>query len=245
MKIKKLILVIIIVIIVLILMLMVLLHQTKLFENAKSTVSKFVAGDTINNENPDMIVDITNIINDSYPEHEHVWYEEYDETNHWSKCSICKEVKNFAEHALTTIWALGYESCESSNSHLTVCECGYGYTGRKPCVWNGNWESQYVGANAHNRRCINCNSPIGTRPYIDNSNGGILFEDVSEEVNTTGILPRRLLCTISNGELRPCGSNERCVICNGPVRKSALHYYAALDGNTIKCQICGKIRRKL
>lgn len=241
MKNKKLIVAIAVVMIIAILG-WILLYQTKLFENAKLTVSRFIAGNIENNENPNMKVDITNTINDAYPEHEHVWYDEHDETNHWNKCSVCKEVKGLAKHTLTTTWALGHEGCEDANSYTTTCSCGYGITGRKPCVWNGTWEPLYVGYNYHNRRCVNCNKGIANKPYIDNTKGGILIEDPGNEKYVTGMLDDRFLCKLSDGTIRPCGSSSACSICKGPRFKNSGHNYCAITNNTIKCQVCGNIR---
>lgn len=212
-------------------------NKIQIFNNAERTVSSIA--DT---KSSDMIVDVTNIVNDAYPEHEHVWYDEYDETNHWSKCSICKEVKNFAEHELTTTWALGKESCDRGNSYTTTCLCGYGFTGRKPHVWNGVWESNYVGYNYHDRRCINCNKNISTESYIDNTKGGVLIPNTSDEKWNTGLLGKGLQCILSDGTVRPCGSSQTCNICKGPKFRNSSHSYVAIANNKIICQICGKVR---
>lgn len=218
------------------------INKIEVIENAKRAVDNLVSNLRAGTDSADMTVDITNIVNDAYPEHEHVWYDEYDETNHWKKCSICKEVKDLTSHTLTTTWALGYESCEAANSYTTICECGYGTVGRKPCVWNGTWENQYIGYNYHNRRCVNCNVNISDRPYIDNTNGGRLVVPDASETYATGVAGSNYRCILSDGSPRPCGSNEKCSICGGPVRNSKDHTYVAIADNTIKCQYCGKER---
>lgn len=223
-------------------------HEIGFIENIKHAIEEQINPNSETNQVDATIgVDVTDIVNDDYVEHEHIWYEEYDETNHWKKCSICGTVDGFAEHTFTRTWTIKANSCYPNNYYVDTCECGYSHRGKIPHEWSGTWApASIMGANYHDRMCSVCGQRIGDEAYYDNTNGKRIFEeDVTVERLYTGTIAERCMCKLADGSLRPCGSSQSCAICGGPVRTSSIHNYIVQTDNTIKCILCGNIRRNM
>ena len=68
-------------------------HKIGFIENIKQTIEEMINPNATGMSNATTI-DVTNIVNDDWFEHEHEWNWKFDDTNHWQECEICKERTN-------------------------------------------------------------------------------------------------------------------------------------------------------
>lgn len=108
-------------------------------------------------------------------EHSHIWATTYDATNHWEYCTVCGEKRNIHEHSFTDHWALGAESCRSTNYSIRTCDCGYSTTYRKPHTapnpikWYGTGAARAV----HYYSCTVCGDWMNSGKCVDASGKAI------------------------------------------------------------------------
>ena len=175
-----------------------------IIENVKRALEEMMQSSTSDVKNVTTI-DVTGIELGKETEHEHVYKTMYDEEKHWEECIICNEKRNEVVHSFTITWALGYESCHSSNFYTKTCSCGYSETGYKPCVWDGKSYDTGVSYHAHMPRCSVCNTSIlHSYYYLENGEWKLNpgqkgdFEEYPQNIN-------QVRCHKANGELITCG----------------------------------------
>ena len=113
-------------------------HKIGFIENIKQTIEEMINPNATGMSNATTI-DVTNIVNDDWFEHEHEWNWKFDDTNHWQECEICKERKDESTHTVTENWSLTGAKCRNGNSCTKRCECGYVKIETVPHTWNGGY----------------------------------------------------------------------------------------------------------
>ncbi len=134
---KKIFKIIAITIIILILGIVILfcskINKISLIENIREKIAK--TEENKQNISKVTTIDVTNLEDNNTIKHEHSLKTEFDNTQHWEKCTICGEKVNIVNHIyIDKGWTMG-NSCSESNVHKFTCNCGYSYettVGRTP-----------------------------------------------------------------------------------------------------------------
>lgn len=222
-------------------------NSISIIENIKNKINPKVQIE----ENKDItIVDITNLETGSNINHQHVFKTSSNTTQHWNECTICHEKENIENHNFTTTWALGYESCEFSNSYTKMCLCGYRENGNKPCVWDGY---SYISHNGfghienntlvtdkrgmtHARKCSICQGHIFNSYYMNRYDSGELHYVTQGENGNYAEY-----CCDTYGNRLTCDNLGTCPKCKMYI--DIPHRTGTIDliDNKLLCNFCGLV----
>ena len=185
------------------------------------------------------ILNLTQLFAGSQLEHDCQNYliSKYDSTNHWNVCTMCNTKFNITKHTHTTTWALGTETCETNNYYTNSCKCGYSYTGRKPCVWDGKVYTVSSGGYYHYRRCSVCSSAINKQYYIGSYGSGKLYTVSTADWEH----PRNAAaenCYDKNGKEINCSNPGTCIVCNHTYSNNK--HTLKVTNSTIHCEFCNQ-----